>query len=189
MATMRSLSTHFPHSLIGAVVADVERPEYIRSGGVVINWKTAKWCDLNQGIRYTSFPKDHYEEVSTLTGRGVFIPCEVFRSIGLYKEHYVQCGDTQLPVRAAQAGYTLVVHYAAIAYGHFHSQHDINDRTVYRLTDTARYFWDIKSHADLRTKFYFAFDTAPDFLSGLRFWLLDLVRTTWHFVTRLKVGK
>jgi GT2 family glycosyltransferase len=183
---MRSLALQFPSTLIGAVVADWEKPELIRSGGTIIDWKTAKWRDLNQGTLRASFPSDHYEEVSTLTGRGVLIPVGVFREIGLYKQHYVQCGDTELPVRAAQAGYPLIVHYSAIVYGHFHDENDINDGSTYGIADIVDYFWNIKSHADLRTKFRFAFDTSPSTLSGIRFWLLDLVRTTGHFVARLR---
>ena len=61
--------------------------------------------------------------------------------------------NTKLPVRAAQAGYTLVVHYAAIVSA-FHSRHGHKQPNCLSSADTARYFWDIKPHADLRTKFY-----------------------------------
>ncbi len=94
-----------PETLIGSVVVDINDPDVIYDGGRTVNWWTAKFRMLNSKRKLSEFPKRHCVEVSLLTGWGTLVPIRVFREIGLYDdEHFQQCGDTELPVRAKNAG-------------------------------------------------------------------------------------
>ena len=119
IAQVLKLAEAYPRALIGSVVLNIEDQETIYSGGVKIDWLTARWRDVNEGRKLSEFPAGYTQNVSTLTGRGVLIPTAVFRDIGLYNEkHYKQGGDPELPCRARKKGYDLIVIYDAIVYSH-----------------------------------------------------------------------
>ena len=187
ISQFRKLASTFPNTLIGSVVVDINDRDIVAKGGVRINWITAKHHKLNQGKVLSSFPEGFYVEVSFLTGRGVLIPSKVFRDVGLYKAHYVQCGDPELTVRAAKAGYRLIVSYDAVVFSYPADKDHINSKTEYRLSDLATYFGDIRSHFHLRTKFWFAYDTASSLPQGMVYYVCDVARIVHHFMRRLRL--
>lgn len=189
ISTFTNLSANFPNTLIGSVVTDIDDIDTICSGGVKINWKTAKLVNLNTGKKRSSFPQGFFTEVSILTGRGVLIPSQVFREIGLYNErHYPLYGDTELPKRAEKAGYKLIVSYDVAVYSHWKDPNNINHQEKYGLADIKKYFWNIRSKSDLRCRFWFAYDTSSNILQGTRFLILNMIRTIYGFVKRFKIG-
>jgi GT2 family glycosyltransferase len=190
IANIKEASKLFPNALIGSLVADINCKDIIVSGGVQIDWKTAKWMNLNSGISRISLPSDFNVEVSTLTGRGVLIPTNVFREIGLYdEEHILQCGDTELPIRASKAGYKLIVSYNSVVFNYPEDKDNINHKINYRLTDLVEYYWGNKSHTNLKTRFWFAYSALDkNVLLISRYLFLDFVRITVHFLRRFKVN-
>jgi len=189
LEVMHNLRRTLPRTLIGSVAVPIDTPEIIEDGGTLINWWTAKFYHLNAGVRLSKFDTSHYVEVSLLTGRGTLIPIEVFRTIGLYDDlHFQQCGDTELPVRAKKAGYSLVVSYAAVVKTHSQASESVNTSIHYSLSDIPRYFFGIKSNFRLKYRFFFSLKTAPNPFAFVSFFFFDALRLTLHFLLRLRLG-
>ncbi|MFO7256792.1 MAG: glycosyltransferase family 2 protein [Bacteroidota bacterium] len=186
IANYYALAEKYPNSLIGSVITDFDDRDVIVSGGVVINWFTGKFKVLNVGKSLASFGRGHIDDnVSYLTGRGTLIPVEVFRKLGIYNnKHYTQCGDTEFPIRARKAGYRLLVSYDVPVFSH--KGHSVN-KEVYTLASLKSYYFDIRSHANLRERFWLAIDSTANIFHGLWFFLLDFTRITVHFVRKLKM--
>jgi GT2 family glycosyltransferase len=186
LETLNEILLSIPKTLIGSVVVDIKNPEIIDNGGVIVNWWTAKFTVLNRQKKLSDFGANHSVDVSLLTGRGTIIPIQVFYEIGLYDDkHFQQCGDTELPVRANNAGYRLIVNYAAVVKSHLRSTDSLNVSERYRLQDTSSYFFDTKSNFRLKYRFYFSRDTATNPIKFMSFYVCDLLRITWHFLSRL----
>src|SRR5262249_37068665 len=128
-----------------------------------------------------------YIDVSLLTGWGTLIPIQVFREIGLYDDkHFQQCGDTELPIRAKNAGYRLVVSYEALVKVHIEASDDINVSEYYSIKDLNKYFFNIKSNFRLKYRFFFSLNTARNLLTFIVFLLFDILRISCHFFLRLR---
>lgn len=188
ITSIKKASQLFPKALIGSLVAEINSEDIIVSGGIQIDWKTAKWINLNSGLSRNSLPPDFNVEVSTLTGRGVLIPASVFREIGLYdEEHILQCGDTELPIRASKAGYKLMVSYHSIVFNYPEDNDNINHKSNYNLTDLKEYYWGNKSHTNLKTRFWFAYSALDRNVWLIsRYLFFDFLRITVHFLRRLE---
>lgn len=179
-----TIAKRYPNALIGSVVTDFEDRDTIVGGGVILSWISGKRKELNKGKSLASFGQGHVEDnVSFLTGRGILVPVEVFRRVGIYNnKHYTQCGDTEFPVRARKAGYRLLVSYDVPVFSHKgHSVH----KEKYTLKSLRGYYFDIRSHVNLRERFWFAIDSTTNILHGLWFFVVDFTRITVHFIRRL----
>lgn len=177
-----------PRSIIGSLLVDADRPETILDGGICVNWWTAKFSVLNEGKRVDQFERNTIVEVSTLTGRGVLFPIEVYQEVGLYDdEHFKQCGDTELPARAKNKGYRLLVSYDARVSTHLESTDGINVQHQYRLSDLKKYYFDIKSNSRLVYRLFLGWNTRQNPLQFVSYMTFDLTRVTGHFVKRLKL--
>jgi GT2 family glycosyltransferase len=189
LQALYELSLSMPHALIGSVLVNIENPKLIVDGGRTINWWTAKFSILNSQRQLSEFPSEHAVDVSLLTGSGTLIPAEVFRKVGLYDDkHFQQCGDTELPVRAKNAGYRLVVSYKAVIKAHVRATDTVNVVTRYSVRDLKRYFFDVRSNSRLKYRFFFCLNTARTSFGFLAFLVFDLVRVTGHFVRRLRLN-
>ncbi len=187
LETLHKLWRSNPRTLIGSLAVDIRNPEVILDGGRIVNWWTAKMTMLNLQRKLYEFPKNHYADVSLLTGWGTLIPIQVFREIGLYDDkHFQQCGDTELPVRAKKAGYRLVVSYDAIVKVHADASDGVNVSSRYSLRDLKRYFFDVKSNYRLKYRLFFDLKTARNPFAFVSFFLFDLIRITGHFFLRLR---
>jgi N-acetylglucosaminyl-diphospho-decaprenol L-rhamnosyltransferase len=185
-----SLIALYPDTLIGSAVIDIANSDIIHSGGIRINWWNAKTkMFLNKNESLSSFPKGYTLPVSSLTGRGVLIPLSVFREIGLYNEqHYKQCGDLELPVRASKAGYPLIVSYDLCVFCHIKDNpKSINHLPKLGFKNIHSYFWDIRSYTNLKYRFYFAYDGTESIFQGTIYFLFDLMRITVHMLRKFKV--
>lgn len=188
LETLHQAWASMPRTLIGSVAVDIKDPEVIVDGGRIVNWWTAKFTMLNLQRTLSEFPRDHYVDVSLLTGWGTLIPIQVFREIGLYDDkHFQQCGDTELPVRAKIAGYHLIVSYAVVAKVHVDASDGVNVSSRYLPSDLRRYFFDVKSNYRLKYRFFFSFNTASNPIAFVSFFLCDLLRITGHFFLRLRL--
>jgi N-acetylglucosaminyl-diphospho-decaprenol L-rhamnosyltransferase len=176
-----------PKTLIGSVCVDVDNPEIIVNGGVLINWWTAKYRRVNHNMNLSDFEKYYSIDVSYLTGRGVLIPIRVFHEVGLYDDkHFQQCGDTELPVRAKNIGYHLIVSYAAIVKSHVGASDNINVSDRYTLRDLRNYFFSTKSNFRLKYHFFFSLNTATNPFQFISFLMCDFLRISYHFLSRLQ---
>ncbi len=184
------LATAHQHegAIIGSVETTMDAPRTIKSGGGRVNWATAKYSRLNKGQNLDEFPNGFAVEVSKLTGRGTLFSSQVFRDVGLYDNlHFKQCGDTELPVRAKlKNGYKLVVSYDAVVVSHVSKKSDINSQQRYTIRDARQYFFDLRSHYNLKDHFWFAYKVAPNAFWFARFVTLEFLRNVGHFVLRLR---
>lgn len=177
-----------PKTLIGSVVVDIKNPDIIADGGWIVNWWTAKYNKLNPSERLSEFPRDYSADVSMLTGWGALVPVEVFRSIGLYDaKHFQQCGDTELTVRAKNAGYRLIVSYQAIVKVRLDASDAVNVSSCYSIKDLKRYFFHIKSNCRLKYRWFFSVNTAKNPLAFVSFFVFDLLRISAHFLLRVRL--
>lgn len=188
LATLDRRRTQMPRTIIGSVVVDHKDPAVIYDGGRTVNWWTAKFRIMNAGCRLSKFSPDHCVDVSFLTGWGTLMPVTVFRAIGLYDDqHFQQCGDTELPVRAKHAGFRLVVSYDAVIKVETEQSDHVNITKTYSVCDLRRYYFGIKSNTRLKYRYYFARNTVKSPLVRLSFIVCDVVRITYHFVSRLRL--
>jgi GT2 family glycosyltransferase len=178
-----------PETIIGSVETINNAKHIIKSGGVTVNWSTAKHKVLNKGKSLEQFPSCYTVEVDSLTGRGTLFPSKVFREVGLYDGiHFKQCGDTELPLRANfKFGYPLIVSYDAVVISYQGSKNNINDKKTYTLSDLKEYFFSIRSHYNLIDKFWIASNIAPNRAWLLRYYLFDAARVIGHFMIRLRL--
>lgn len=186
VSTYYELAVKFPETVIGSVILDINDRETILNGGIIVNWWHAKRKNLNYNEKIALFPIGYYTKVSILTGRGVLFPITVFQKVGLYnKEHYCHYGDTELPKRAEKFGYSLIVSYDAVVYSHPIRVISFSECDTYRLLDLKEYFFGIRSNANLKTRFWFAYDTSTNIFQGTVFFCCDFVRIFYHFLRRL----
>lgn len=176
-------------TLVGSVVVDIGERKKIVYGGVKINWWTAKQRVINFNEDLDNFSKSYSVESDYLTGRGTLIPVHVFKRVGLYDEqHFKQCGDTELTLRAKQMNYRLVVFYGARIFSHEHTGGDsINITNKYKIRDFKKYFFDVRSNFRLQYRFYFARSALRNnYLKLLTHFACDVGRISFRFIRNLE---
>lgn len=191
ISSLADAAKNHPNAIIGSVETTVGSPNQIRSGGISVNWRTAKRKVINKDRLLGEFPKGYSITVDRLTGRGTLFPCQVFKDVGLYDDiHFKQCADTELPVRAYfRAGYPLYVSYDAVVISIPGDDEHINHQATYKVSDFREYFFGIKSNFNLKYHYWFARDVAPSTGWFVRYFVLDIARTIAHFFIRLRFLK
>ena len=186
IARCRATARKLPESLVGSVFVDLSR-ERIIAGGTKINWYTAKHRTLNYGKRIDEFPPGHVETVSTLTGRGVMVPCKVYREVGLYDDrHFQQCGDTELPRRANLKNFPIYVSYDLVTYN---TDPNVElPRRCYRVKEFIDYFFGIRSNNRLKYRYWFAVNTSINPFQGACYFVFDLGRVMTRFLLQVRLG-
>jgi GT2 family glycosyltransferase len=174
--------------LIGSVFVDIDNPEIIINGGEIYNSWTAKSRYLNVGKSLSEFPPNTSIEVSRLTGRGVLIPVKVFHEIGLYDDkHFKQCGDMELPSRARNHGYKLLISYSSIILSHIKATAKINIiNNGYRLRDIGMVFFGIKSNNNIKYVFYNCRTVSKSFLQLMVVFMFSFGRRFGRFILRVR---
>jgi GT2 family glycosyltransferase len=108
----------YPTAIIGSVCVFQSDVDRIETSGFVMNYKRcvsrsitargARRAEADRGVR----------RVTHVPGKGVLIPVEIFRDIGLYDEvhlpHYH--ADTDFALRASERGYEVYVDFDALVY-------------------------------------------------------------------------
>jgi GT2 family glycosyltransferase len=142
---------------------------------------------LNSGKPLAPF-KGKCIEVSTLTGRGVLFPVSVFTEIGVYdQKHFEHRGDTEFPVRAKHAGYSLLVSYDAVVRSHVECTYSVDVARSFGFKDMSRYFFDIRSSGRLKFRYWFAWATRQNPMQFLCYLSCDLARVCWSFFRRFRL--
>ncbi|MEM7511611.1 MAG: glycosyltransferase family 2 protein [Bacteroidota bacterium] len=115
MEKMVYWSKREPNSLLGAfdVDYDTKKPFF---GGEITDWKWATAIQLLEVLPEEDWNGIH--EVTHYPARGLWIPVEVFKKIGLFEErklpHYY--ADFDFTYRAARKGYKIYCNYDAVLY-------------------------------------------------------------------------
>jgi N-acetylglucosaminyl-diphospho-decaprenol L-rhamnosyltransferase len=188
LSKIRQAARRNPKALIGSVVVRQKDADMVvMIGGAVMNWWTAQFREPNRDTLLKKYSSGYVFETSALSGQGVLIPVSVFRQIGLYRDdHYMQCGDYELPRRAAKAGYKLIIDYSCVAVT---TDNKVNfaKRDVFHLRDISKVFFDIRSYAYWRYRFWFAVDSAENVFQAVSFLVCDFGRLIWRFIIRLRI--
>lgn len=189
ISTLMNAAREYPNAIIGSVETTMDSPDTIKSGGILVNWNTAKRKVINKGRQLDEFPPGFLVQVDRLTGRGTLFPARVFKEVGLYDEvHFRQCADTELPVRANfKAGYPLFVIYDAVVESYPGDNKNINQRGTFTFSDIGEYFFGIRSNFNLKYHYWFARNVSPNPAWFIRYFVLDLIRTVGHFFVRFEV--
>lgn len=145
-----------PRSLVGCINVDAQDRDTIRYAG---RWKNAYFALSRKFLVGKSYRQlEDLEPLVSfdLIGRGCLIPVSVFQELGLYDEqHFIHRGDTELPLRARMHGYTLYVSKKAVVYSYPTLTAGI-DTKEYVLSDLKPYFFDFRSSAYWKYRFYYA---------------------------------
>jgi GT2 family glycosyltransferase len=101
-----------PHALLGACAFDAVTKEPLY-GGERINWLTAGYTKLLDIIVMENWKGLH--EVTHFPGRGLLIPAEVFRKIGMFEERIFpqSAADEDFTMKAIRAGYPVYCNFDA----------------------------------------------------------------------------
>lgn len=186
VATLLREAQCHPGTIVGAVVTSVEAPDIVLDGGRRWNLWTAKLRFLNQGKSIQSFV-GHSFDVSTLTGRGVLFPVTVFRTVGLYDDVGARHrGDTELPMRAAKAGFFLRVCYDAVVRNYPEKTFALDAKARYGIRDIRPYFFDFRSSSSIGFRWFLATRITSGPLQALSFFAWSMLRVSGRFVRRFR---
>ena len=147
-------------SLLGALAIDVQtnRPVY---GGEIINWKTGSSKILLNEITSTELKGLH--EVSHFPGRGLLIPTEVFKSIGLFDEktfpHYA--ADYDFTLKAGRFGYKIYCNFDAKLLIYPEESGDRKNRERKNLKNYYNHLFGIKGGGNLKYFIKFGIKNCP----------------------------
>jgi GT2 family glycosyltransferase len=118
----------------------------------------------------------NYIASSVLSGRGVLIPIELFKKIGLYDQmlfpHYG--ADIDFSIRASKAGYKLLVSLNAIVYSHVKSTgFSIKNKSLPFFLRIKEGFFSIKSPNNFKIRYNLAIKHSP---LKIIYFVLDTIR-------------
>lgn len=189
LSSIVSIANQKPDTIIGSVEVHEEEPKIILSGGVRIDWLTAKHHVLNENERLTNFSKKHTESVSVLTGRGTLYPISVFHQVGLFDNRIIHRSDYELPRRAHLAGYELIVHYSSVVKTISNRRKDltINHRKEILLYDIPEFFTGINSNFNLRDRWFFSQNAFRCRCRSVIYFIFDFLRIINYLLSRLSL--
>jgi GT2 family glycosyltransferase len=157
--TMRSAAAANPGALIGAfaVEAATGRPVF---GGARMNWVTASSQDL---LDPPVGGRLGLVEVTHFPGRGLLIPSQVFRRIGLFDAfhfpHYI--ADYDFTCRARRNGFKIYCNRDAALGVYLEASGDAENRRRKDLRHYYRHLFHIKGGANLKAYFWFSLRNCP----------------------------
>jgi len=171
-----------PHALLGAFAIDAhtKKPVY---GGEIINWKWA-----NSKFLLDILPKEQWyglHEVTHFPGRGLLIPTEVFRKIGLYDEkhfpHYA--ADYDFTHRAIRKGYKVYCNYDAKLLIYPDVSGDAENRKKKSLKNYYNHLFGIKGGGNIFVFFKYAVKNCP---SGYKpiFLCIGIIRRIFGYLIK-----
>lgn len=147
-------------ALLGSLAFDfkTKKPVY---GGEIINWKKAKFDPLLDKLSPNELTG--LRRVSHFPGRGLLIPTQVFKKMGLFDEkhfpHYV--ADYDFTHRAERNGFEIYCNYDATLYVHFEESGDYQLRKNKSLKNYYQHLFGKKGGGNLKIFTKFAFINCP----------------------------
>ena len=147
-------------ALLGSVALEhaTRNPVY---GGEIINWKLAGRIQLIEVLKAEEQHGLH--QVTHLPGRGLLIPAEVFRKIGLFDaDHFPQSfADQDFTHRAIRAGYRAFCNYDAKLLVYPDSITNLWSRKNKSLKNYFNHLFGIKGGANLIFFFFYGVRNCP----------------------------
>lgn len=172
---LTSKATNYPHAVLSSVIHDIETGECVSIGSRE-NWFTAKALPV-------CFEKDHLAgdksiiEVTHASGRGTLFPVLVFLQLGLYDEvHLPHYGaDYDFSHRARRAGFSIYVCQTCKVLSHVQANGMTVVRNELSLKSLIDYLTSIRSPANLKMRWWYAWNNCPKWLLP-SYMLLDVTR-------------
>ena len=160
LAKMVYWSEKYPNALLGALATDskTKLPIY---GGEIINWKLANYKNLLEVIPEEKQYGLH--EVTHFPGRGLLIPSEAFKKIGLYDEkHFPQyAADYDFTHRAIRSGFKVYCNYDAKLSIYPEESGNLKNRKRKNLKNYFNHLFGIKGGANLMVFIKYAIRNCP----------------------------
>lgn len=138
-----------PNALLGAFAIDKESKKPIY-GGEIEKWSLADSISLLDVIPKEKWHGLHY--VTYFPGRGLLIPSNVFKTIGLYDErkfpHYM--ADYEYTARAINAGFSVYCNYDAKIYIYPNYSGEKENRKQKKIVNYYNHLFGIKGGGNLK---------------------------------------
>lgn len=173
------------NSLIGCAAVDYNNPDVVIYGGNKIQPWFSSHKNINKGKNIADIESNNLVESYNLIGRGLYIPASVFKKIGLFdQKHFKHRGDTELSLRAKNAGFKLYVSYKCLVYIFPEITSQIDTKIKYQLKDFSKRFFDFRSSAYWKYRFYFAKYQSNNLIQQYLFFSLDMISLLKDFFLR-----
>ncbi len=174
MEKMLYWSQKEPNALLGAFAINAENNKAIY-GGEILNWKTGKFENILDNI---SEAKQHgLHKVNTFPGRGLLIPMDTFKTIGLYdsKNFPQTVADLDFTARADKAGYKIFCNYDAKIKMYPEESGGVKLRKDKSLKNYYQHLFGMRGAGNLKWFTIFAFKNAPKKYL-LQYWVMGVSR-------------
>lgn len=149
-----------PNALLGALAVDAKSNNPIY-GGEILNWLTGRSIFLLDALPENEQNGIHL--VSHYPGRGLLIPAEVFRRVGLYdSKHFPQAvADDDFVFRAVRTGFEVYCNYDAKLFVYPEESGDVKLREKKSFRNYYSHIFGIKGGGNLRFFVIFALKNCP----------------------------
>jgi len=146
-----------PYALIGCAAVNMDSPDIVSYAGKSVQPWFAIKNNFQSGLNINEINREEILESFDLIGRGILIPINVFKKIGLYdSKHFKHRGDTEFPLRARKAGYKLYVSFKPLVYVDSLCTSAIDIKHYYKIKDFIPFFFDFRSSAYIKYRFYYS---------------------------------
>ena len=149
-----------PKALLGSYSFDIEtrKPAF---GGCRIVWKTGKVISLVKTL--PNEQRNGLHEVTHFCGRGLWIPAEVFKTIGFFDDKHLRlyAADDDFTLRARENGYEVYCNFDARLYSHTEAAAHLENQQRYSLRGYFKHLFDIKGAGNVKNVTIIAFRHCP----------------------------
>lgn len=169
-----------PNALFGSYVFDIHT-RHPFSASRREDWRTGKSTNL-----LTIIPEEDRKgiyQATDFSGRGLWIPSEVFKTIGLFDaKHLPHYGaDNDFTLRAGKYGFEIYCNFDAVLYGYVEVSGRYEYKRTYSIANYYRCLFGIKSSKNLKNFTIIAFRHCPrKYL--LWYWLYGVVRQIGGYI-------
>lgn len=185
LQTLIDTEQQYRPCLVGSPSVAVNKPDYLEFAGYRMNLILAGGRQMAEDFDHsyeTLRQRATIVETDSLPGRGTLIPMDVFDKIGLFDSvryaHYM--ADVDLSVRAAKAGYKLIISVKSLVYEYVEATGIfVTQRPGWR--DFITSFTSIKSPTNLTVRYHFAIQHSK---TKLLYFLFDVARICGGFLRR-----
>lgn len=164
-----------PGALIGCATSTLNTRDQILYGGRMMHTWFAKEKKINHLKDRKSLGSDYTVPSFDLYGRGLYIPIQVFKDIGLFDQHrFKHRGDMDIPLRAKKHGYKLLVSYGAIVYELPQFSYNLDSKQRLTLREAYTLLTDFRSSFSVRHIFYYSQIATKNIIHFIPFFIGNL---------------
>jgi GT2 family glycosyltransferase len=175
-----ALTHKYPNKILTSVIHDINSKDLVSIGSRQ-NWLTAKAYPVT--FEHDHLPEDNdVIEVTHATGRGTLFPLTVFRQLGLYDEQHLPHygADCDFSHKARRNGFAIYVCKNCKVFSHTQANGMTIIRDRFTLKSLTNYFFCIRSPANLKARWWFAWNNCPKTLLPT-YLIIDLTRVSWSY--------